>query len=67
MPQKPPPLYKGVCQYRYCNKKFMSISPYALYCSDAHRQAEYRERLADKEKQEGERPSPPVSDSLQGI
>lgn len=46
---KPPPLYKSVCQYRECNKVFMSVSPYAKFCSDAHRQAEYRARLADKE------------------
>ena len=56
-------MYKIVCQYRECHKVFYAVVPWAKFCSDAHRQAEYRARLADKESKGEDKSEPsPTSD-----
>jgi hypothetical protein len=44
------PKYVLIC--RYCDENFVSAHDWARYCSDAHRQADYRKR---KEEQARER------------
>lgn len=40
---------------RYCGENFESAHDWARYCSDAHRQADYRKRNEERDREEQEK------------